>query len=123
MSDRIFVDNLRLACSVGITPQERRRSQEVLVDVSLFMNLKRAGMSDDVKDTVNYKEVLALVTNFISSKKFGLLENLAYSVADALLEAYPAESVRVSVRKAKYSSEPSIGVEIIRDRKSWSSRS
>ena len=39
-----------------------------------------------------------------------------------MLDAFPVERVSVRVRKAKYSQEPSIGVEIARDRESWSSR-
>jgi FolB domain-containing protein len=123
MTDRIFVDNLRLGCRVGITPDERLEPQEVLLDVSLFLSLAPAGASDSVKDTVNYKDLMERVSSFVSSKEFGLLESLAEGVAAVALGAFPVESVVVKVRKAKYSAEPSVGIEITRDRKSWSSRS
>jgi dihydroneopterin aldolase len=123
MTDRIFVDNLRLSCRVGITPEERRQPQEVLVDVSIFLSLVRAGRSDDVRDTVNYKEVVQRVSLYVSGKEFTLLEGLAEGVVSAVLDAFPVERVVVKVRKAKYSDEPSIGIEVARDRESWSSRS
>jgi dihydroneopterin aldolase len=123
MTDRIFVDNFRLGCRVGITPDERLKSQEVLLDVSLFLSLGAAGASDSVKDTVNYKDFMERVSRFVSSREFSLLESLAEGVAAVALEAFPLERVMVKVRKAKYSAEPSVGIEITRDRKSWSSRS
>jgi FolB domain-containing protein len=123
MSDRIFTDNLRLKCKVGITPEERREPQEVLVDVSLHLDLARAGSSDDLKDTINYKDIVQRVSQSVSNKEFSLLESLAEGIAAAMLEAYPVDTVIVKVRKAKYSGEPSIGIEIERDTKSWSSPS
>ncbi len=120
MTDRIFIENLRLRCRIGITPSERRHQQDVLVDLNVFVNLSRAGKSDDVKDSVNYREVRERVSEFISGNEFGLLETLAEGVADLLLEYPPVERVLVRVRKGKYSAEPSIGVEISRDSRSWS---
>jgi len=122
MSDRIFVDNLRLSCMVGITPEERRQAQEVLVDASLFLDLSRPGKTDDIEQSVNYKTVLQRITKFVTAKEFALLESVADGTAAALLESFPVERVVVKVRKAKYSVEPSIGVEVSRDRKTWSSR-
>jgi 7,8-dihydroneopterin aldolase/epimerase/oxygenase len=122
MTDRIFIDNIRLSCRVGIGEPERRNAQDVLVDVSLFLDLSQAAESDDVKRTVNYKDALQCVSSFVTGKEFGLLESVAEGVAATVLDAFPAERVVVRVRKAKYSSEPSIGIEVTRDRKIWSSR-
>ncbi len=122
MTDRIFVDNLRVVCRVGLTPVERREPQQVIVDVSLFLSLARAARSDEVKDSINYKEVRERITSFANGREFTLLESVAEGVAGAMLDSFPAESVSVRVRKAKYSQEPSIGVEIVREREPWSSR-
>jgi FolB domain-containing protein len=122
MPDRIFVDNLRLNCVIGITPEERSRAQEVLIDTSLFLDLSRAGNYDDIEQSVNYKTVMQRIIKFASGKEFALLESLAEGTAAAILESFPVERVVVKVRKAKYSFEPSIGVEVSRDRKTWSSR-
>jgi 7,8-dihydroneopterin aldolase/epimerase/oxygenase len=123
MTDRIFVDNLRLSCRVGITAEERLKTQEVMLDVSLFLSLAPAGASDSVNDTVNYKALMERISNFVSSKEFNLLESLAEGVAVAVLEDFSVDRMTVRVRKTKYSVEPSVGIEIARDRKSWPSRS
>ena len=118
MSDRIFLDNLRLKCRIGITEEERRELQEVMVDVSLIMNLKTAGKNDSMDSTIDYREVMQQISQFASKGEFRLLESLADGIATHALKAFGVEGVIVKVRKAKYSSEPSIGIEIERERES-----
>jgi dihydroneopterin aldolase len=122
LTDRIFVDNLRVPCRVGLTPAERGEPQEIVVDVSIFLSLARAARGDEVKDSVNYRDVKERISAFATGRKFSLLETVAEGIAGALLDSFPVERVSVKVRKAKYSKEPSIGVEIVRERESWSSR-
>jgi 7,8-dihydroneopterin aldolase/epimerase/oxygenase len=114
MPDRIFLENLRLKSQVGISAQERGRPQEVLVDVELLVGLAVAGTSDNPNDAVNYKEVLKTVSEFVTTGRFTLLEALAEGVAATVHKKFPVDKVRVRVRKAKYSAEPSIGVEVTR---------
>lgn len=123
MPDRIFIENLRLNCRIGIGEEERRTPQEVVIDISVFTNLERAGRSDDVADSVNYRELKDRVSELVAGKEFLLLEGLAERVAELALEYPPVRSVSVKVRKGKYSGEPSIGVEISRDSTSWSKQS
>lgn len=81
MGDRISIDNLRLKCRVGITNEERREPQEIVVDTSLTVNLERAGGSDDLNDTVDYMEIMQRVSQFVSNREFKLLESLAEGIA------------------------------------------
>lgn len=117
MNDRIFLDNLRLKCRIGITDEERREPQEIMADVSLIVNLKRAGASDSLGDTVDYREAMKRISQFVSSKEFNLLESLAEGIATLVLETAGVERVIVKVRKMAYSSEPSIGIEVQRGRR------
>jgi len=116
MEDRVFLENLRLSCRVGITSEERRKPQEVMVDVSLFLSLKPAAEGQRMDKTVNYKDARRLVLRYASKGEFKLLEALADGLAAHLLEAFDVERVTVRARKAKYSGEPSIGIEVVRDR-------
>ncbi|MDG7008281.1 MAG: dihydroneopterin aldolase [Nitrososphaerota archaeon] len=118
MSDRIFLDNLRLKCRIGITEEERREPQEVILDISLIIKLRAAGKDDNIDNTVNYREVMQQISQFVSKREFRLLESLADGIATRALKVFGVERVIVKVRKAKYSSEPSIGIEIERERES-----
>lgn len=114
MGDRIFIDNLRLKCRVGVTDEERLLPQEILMDITLAINLKPAGTSDNLGDTLDYKDMLRRISQFASEREFKLLEGLAEGIAALALKVDRVEKVTVKARKAKYSSEPSIGVKIER---------
>jgi len=87
LTDRIFVDNLRVPCRVGLTPAERGEPQEIVVDVSIFLSLARAARGDEVKDSVNYRDVKERISAFATGRKFSLLETVAEGIAGALLDS------------------------------------
>jgi len=80
----------------GAEPEERGREQPFLYDVELELPEPRG---DRLEQTVDYREVVELVRDLSASRRFTLLETMAAAVADALLERFPAERVRVRVRK------------------------
>ena len=87
----------------GVTEDERRAGQRFLYDVEY--ELEHAPASDRLEDTVDYRDVAACVREISDARQFRLLEALAGAVADALLERFPAERVRVRVRKPGVSLE------------------
>lgn len=115
--DKIFLENLRLQCRIGISDEERRRPQGVVVDVTLVLDLSRAAKLRNLSHTVDYREARSLVSGVVSKGEFRLLESLAEETAVLLLAKFDVDKVVVRVRKEKYSSEPSIGIEIERERR------
>ena len=116
MTDRIILDRIRLRCRIGISQEERREPQEVILGLTLILALASAGKTEDLADTVNYREALERVTKFVTEGEFILLEGLAEGIASLALDAFRVQRVKVRVRKAKYSNEPRIGIEIERER-------
>jgi 7,8-dihydroneopterin aldolase/epimerase/oxygenase len=114
--DRIFIENLRVDCVIGIMDEERRQPQKVVVDVSLVLDLGRAASSKKMQDTIDYREAKRQISKFVSTGEFLLLETLAEGIASLALKTFKVERVVVRVRKEKYSVEPSIGIEIERAR-------
>ncbi len=115
--DRIFIQNLRVDCLIGVTEEERRHPQKVLVDVSFVLDLRRPAASGEIGDTVDYREAKRQISEFVSGGEFRLLESLAEGISTLALDRFDIERVAVRVRKEKYSIEPSVGVEIERDRR------
>ena len=82
----------------GVLESEQRQGQTFLYDVTLVVAEPAA---DRVEETIDYREVAARVREVSGSARFQLIETLASAVADALVEAFPVESVRVRVRKPR----------------------
>ncbi len=100
MSDEVFLEALRFYAYHGVNPEERIQGQRFIVDIRLATDLRAAGVSDDLTQTVNYSAVYTRVKAIVEGPPRDLIEALAEDIASALLADFPATTaVRVTVRK------------------------
>jgi len=97
--DKIFIRDLALRCIIGIYPEERRDKQDVLVNVEMHCDLRRAGRSDALADTVDYKAVKKAILELVERSGFQLIESLAEHIADLALADPKVEKVVVTIDK------------------------
>ena len=115
--DRIFLRGLTAECIIGFIEWERRVRQTVIVDLELPVDCRRAAITDDVADTVDYKRVAKRVLAYIEASEFKLVETLAHRLALLLLEEFGLEWVRISLNKpGAIRSSRDVGVVIERNR-------
>jgi dihydroneopterin aldolase len=93
----VEVEALEIFGRHGVEHEERERGQVFLYDLRL--EVPDAAESDRLEDAVDYVEVAEVVKGVSDARNFNLLEALAAAVADALVERFPVERVRVRVRK------------------------
>ena len=100
VQDRILLEGMVFHGYHGILPAERELGQPFVVDVELRLDLRPAGLSDDLTRTVDYGEVHRLAKQVVEGEPAGLTETVAERIANATLEEHPVvEAVRVKVRK------------------------
>jgi dihydroneopterin aldolase len=80
----------------GVDDWERETEQLFVYDLELELPEPAA---DEIDQTVDYREVVALVRRVSEERQFQLLESMAAAVAQALLGRFPVERARVRVRK------------------------
>jgi len=98
--DRILLEGMVFHGHHGILPAERELGQPFVVDVELRLDLRPAGLSDDLAKTVDYGEVHRLAKQVVEGEPAGLTETVAERIANATLEEYPlVDVVRVKVKK------------------------
>jgi dihydroneopterin aldolase len=97
--DRIFLHGLTTECIIGFIDWERRVRQTVVLDIELPVDCRRASLSDEVADTLDYKKVAKRVLAFVEASEFKLVETLAHRVALLILEDFAVEWVRISLNK------------------------
>jgi len=97
--DCIQVNKIRSYGYTGYLPEERVLGQWFEVDLTLWLDLAPAGESDDIKDTLDYRQAIDTVKQLIANSKFSLVEKLASAIADALLELDRVERVQVRLSK------------------------
>jgi 7,8-dihydroneopterin aldolase/epimerase/oxygenase len=84
--DFIHVTGIRCYGYVGYLPEEKVLGQWFEVDLKLSVDLSRASQTDAIQDTLDYRQVIALVQNLVKTSNFDLLERLAGAIADAILQ-------------------------------------
>lgn len=98
--DRIFLRGMRFMACHGVLPHEREVPQPFEVDVEMGLDLRAAGESDDLDDTVNYAKVYDVVSTVLTVTRKYLIEALAEEIADDLLRDFDSlRWVRVTVHK------------------------
>lgn len=101
-ADRIELRGLRLVGIVGVLPEERTRAQPLEVDLDLHLDVRDAGRSDALGDTVDYGAVCELVADVVEHLQPQLLERLCEVLAERVLAAdRRIDVVDVSVRKLR----------------------
>lgn len=79
--DRLELRGLRFVAAHGALPEEAVRAQPFEVDLDLIVDLRAAGHSDDLADSVDYGEVCEAVRSVMEGPHARLLEHLAEEVA------------------------------------------
>ena len=117
-TDKIQLVGMMFYGHHGVDPMEQELGQRFIVDVDVHLSLQRAGLSDDVRDTINYARIYRLVKNVVEGPSRKLLENLAETIAQGLLTGYDVDAVSVKVKKPEVPMKGSIldyaSVEIFR---------
>ena len=115
--DRILISDLLVRCIIGIRDDERKNKQDVLINLSLSVDLRKAGKSDRIGDSVDYAALKKQIVAVAEGSQFLLVEALAEKIAEICFE-YPAvNQARVRVEKpTALRFARSVGVEITRDR-------
>ncbi len=116
-TDKILVRGLKTQGILGVEDWERHHKQPIHLDLTIHHDLARAGASDDLADSINYRTVAEMVKAYVEASSHLLVESLAEAVARLVLEQPGASRVVVRVEKpAALPFAESVGVEIERCR-------
>ncbi len=99
MTDRVVLQGITARGRHGVLDSEKADGQDFVVDVTLEVDLRRAGRSDVLAHTVNYAEVAADVVSLIAGPSLDLIETLADQIAVAALQRPLVQAVEVTVHK------------------------
>ena len=81
----IYIKNLIIQAKHGVHQRERTNAQSFKISVELTVNSSKAGISDNLDDTVNWSQVRDIIVNTVQNNSFNLVERLAREVADQIL--------------------------------------
>lgn len=97
--DVIEIDNLRLRCVIGFSPHERHDKQDVVINLRIRADMRRAGETDNPDDAFNYRTVTKAIIGHVENSSYSLVEALAAAIARICVLDHGAEWVQVRVHK------------------------
>ena len=102
MSDRIVLANMRFDGRHGVEEDERAQPQPFEVDLEVGLDLRAAGLSDDLGRTVDYGDLFEICRSVVEGPSRRLIESLAEAIARQVLDRTVdrgVDEVVVRVRK------------------------
>lgn len=117
--DIVFIKDLQIETVIGIYDWERKIKQKVTLDLDMAFDIRKAGKSDQIEDTLNYKAVAKRLIDFVGESRFELVETLAEKICEIVLAEFEVPWVRLTLNKpGAVSGSKSVGVIIERGEKS-----
>lgn len=95
--DEIIIEDLKIGVQVGILERENILQQSLLFEIHLYKDFNT--IDDSLKGTIDYTEVCQHLEKYLSKNKFKLIETVAKSVCEEILNKFPIKHVKVSVSK------------------------
>ena len=97
--DIVFIEDLRIQTVIGVFDWEREITQTVSLDLQMSFDIRAAGKSDDIADTLDYKAVSKRLIQFVEASEFQLVEALAEHCANIVLTEFPVTWLRLKLSK------------------------
>jgi dihydroneopterin aldolase len=118
--DKIMLRGMMFYGFHGASSAEQEVGQRFVVDLDVYCDLREPGATDDLADTISYSKLFRLAKQVLEGTRRKLLEKVAETIAQRVLDEYPVDAVRVKVMKPEVPIKGSIlahaAVEIFRER-------
>jgi dihydroneopterin aldolase/2-amino-4-hydroxy-6-hydroxymethyldihydropteridine diphosphokinase len=98
--DYIRITNLKVFAHHGVFPEETAEGQDFYVNATLGLDCRRAGMRDQLEDSINYGDVCQFITAFLTEHTYKLIEAAAEQLArEMLLTMEGLQTVKIELCK------------------------
>jgi dihydroneopterin aldolase / 2-amino-4-hydroxy-6-hydroxymethyldihydropteridine diphosphokinase len=114
--DKITLTGLKVRCIIGIFDWERKQKQDVLIDMQIPTNARKAASRDNIADATDYKKIAKATIAFVEKSRFLLIETLVEQLAGYLLSRFNLKNIFLRVSKpGAVRGSQNVGIEITRE--------
>jgi len=95
----IKIENLKLRTIVGIYEWEKKTKQDIVINVEMEFDGAKAIETDNIEDTVDYKNITKKIIVMVEESQFNLIERIAGEAMKIVMENVKVEKASVRVDK------------------------
>jgi dihydroneopterin aldolase len=97
--DIVYIKGLRADTVIGVYDWERSVRQQLVLDLELASDNRRAAAGDCIEDALDYAAIAARLLAYIEESEFQLIETLAERLADILRDEFAVSWLRLRLAK------------------------
>lgn len=112
--DTVYLKNYIVVAKHGYYKEEHAKAQRFVVSVIATCDTHKAGVTDDLTETLNYELIRSSVHTILMKSPHDLIESLAEEIASSVLIYPKMSSVEVDISKPDVWNDCIPGVRIIR---------
>ncbi len=99
-NDFIKVTNMPVFAYHGVLQKEKEHGQEFFLNAKVYVDMRKAGLTDNLEDTVNYDQICCYLKEVFAEKRFETIEAAAeYTVQEIMVSFHAIEAMELEVRK------------------------
>jgi 7,8-dihydroneopterin aldolase/epimerase/oxygenase len=95
----VRVEALEVDATIGVFPEEKGRTQRILVDVDIDLGLMVANGEDNLRETFDYFRLCRLIREAAVERHYQLVETLAQHIINWCMTDGRVERVRCRIIK------------------------
>jgi dihydroneopterin aldolase len=97
--DRLKLTGIEVFAHHGVLPEEKQIGQRFLIDLEVELDLRAAGMTDNLAETIDYGGLAERVHELVAGNRWNLIEKVAEETAEMVLSVPTIKAVKVTVHK------------------------
>ena len=95
----INIENLRLRTFIGFNHDELVKQQDIVINALIEFDATKPSISDDEKDTLDYKIITKAIIKHVENGRFRLVEKLNADIVAIIMEQPQVLKTQVRVEK------------------------
>jgi D-erythro-7,8-dihydroneopterin triphosphate epimerase len=95
----INIENLRLRTFIGFNPDELVKQQDIIINALIEFDATKPSISDDEKDTLDYKVITKAIIKHVENGNFRLVEKLNADIVAIIMNNPQVLKTQVRVEK------------------------
>ena len=118
--DEIIISDLNIRTIIGVNDWERKVLQDVMINMTLYVDIAIASASDQINDTTDYKAITKRVIQYAEESSFQLIESLIEEIAKIVLTEFNVEAIQIQIDKPNaLRFSRSVGIKVLRKRSQY----
>ncbi|MCR5754597.1 MAG: 2-amino-4-hydroxy-6-hydroxymethyldihydropteridine diphosphokinase [Acetatifactor sp.] len=98
--DEIRIEELEVYAYHGVYPEENKIGQSFFINATLYTDIRKAGLQDELTLSTNYGEVCHFMTDWMKEHTCKLIETVAEGLAKAVLLRFDLiNKIKLEIRK------------------------